>query len=132
MKKILFIIMSIFMLFSCQKDEDESFPLDNSDFGIEQITINDSTYSLMPNSFLIDKGPNSPLVLVGTSSSSHSLELNYAWMSKTQKLSSAYITNAKGNVGVLNTSTETTRTIILTIYNIFPEAKLTYTISGPR
>ena len=69
MKKILLILMSLFILTSCQNDKEEEkiTSLDNSVFGIEQITINDSTYSLKPNSLLIDKGSNSPLVLIGSS-----------------------------------------------------------------
>jgi len=87
MKKILLILMSLFILTSCQNDKEEEkiTSLDNSVFGIEQITINDSTYSLKPNSLLIDKGSNSPLVLIGSSYSSNSVGLDYAWMSLTEK-----------------------------------------------
>jgi len=132
MKKILLIIMSLFILSSCQKDEEEHFSLDNSVFGIEQIAINNSTYSLKPNSFLIEKTSNSPLVLVGTSYSSHSLELDYAWMSQTEELTSANITSTKGVVSVIHTEAETTSSIILTVRTTSPEAQITYTISAHR
>ena len=130
MKKILLIMMSLFILSSCQKDEEESFTLDNSIFGIEKITINDNTYSINPNSFLIDKDSNSPLILIGSSSSSHSLGLDYAWMSQTEKLTSANITSTKGTVSVAQTETSTTKTIILTVHAISPKAQITYTISA--
>lgn len=130
MKKILLIMMSLFILSSCHKDEEESFILDNSIFGIEKITINDNTYSINPNSFLIDKDSNSPLILIGSSSSSHSLGLDYAWMSQTEKLTSANITSTKGTVSVAQTETSTTKTIILTVHAISPKAQITYTISA--
>ncbi len=130
MKKILFIIMSIFMLFSCQKDEDESFSFDNSVFGIEQTTINDSTYTLKPNNFLIDKGNNSSLLLIGTSYSSNTLGFDYAWMSPTEKLNSANITSTKGTVSITETTTSTTKKIILTVSSTSPKAQITYTISA--
>lgn len=132
MKKILLIMMSLFILSSCHKDEEESFILDNSIFGIEKITINDNTYSINPNSFLIDKDSNSPLILIGSSSSSHSLGLDYAWMSQTEKLTSANITSTKGTVSVAQTETSTTKTIILTVHATSSKAQFTYTISAHK
>ena len=130
MKKMLLIMMSLFILSSCQKDEEESFILDNSIFGIEQITINNNTYTLKQNSFLIDKDSHSPLMLIGSSSSSHSLGLDYAWMSQTEELTSANITSTKGTVSVTHTETATTSTITLTVYTTSPKAQITYTISA--
>lgn len=134
MKKILLILMSLFILTSCQNDKEEEkiTSLDNSVFGIEQITINDSTYSLKPNSLLIDKGSNSPLVLIGSSYSSNSVGLDYAWMSLTEKLTLANITSTKGTVSVVQTGTDTTKTIILTVKTTSPKAQMTYTISARR
>lgn len=134
MKKILLILMSLFILTSCQNDKEEEkiTPLDNSVFGIEQITINDSTYSLKPNSLLIDKGSNSPLVLIGSSYSSNSVGLDYAWMSLTEKLTLANITSTKGTVSVVQTGTDTTKMIILTVKTTSPKAQMTYTISARR
>ena len=134
MKKILLILMSLFILTSCQNDKEEEkiTSLDNSVFGIEQITINDSTYSLKPNSLLIDKGSNSPLVLIGSSYSSNSVGLDYAWMSQTEALTSANITSTKGTVSVVQTGTDTTKTIILTVKTTSPKAQMTYTISARR
>ena len=134
MKKILLILMSLFILTSCQNDKEEEkiTSLDNSVFGIEQITINDSTYSLKPNSLLIDKGSNSPLVLIGSSYSSNSVGLDYAWMSQTEKLTLANITSTKGTVSVVQTGTDTTKTIILTVKTTSPKAQMTYTISARR
>ena len=134
MKKILLILMSLFILTSCQNDREEEkiTPLDNSVFGIEQITINDSTYSLKPNSLLIDKGSNSPLVLIGSSYSSNSVGLDYAWMSQTEALTSANITSTKGTVSVVQTGTDTTKMIILTVKTTSPKAQMTYTISARR
>ena len=134
MKKILLILMSLFILTSCQNDKEEEkiTPLDNSVFGIEQITINDSTYSLKPNSLLIDKGSNSPLVLIGSSYSSNSVGFDYAWMSQTEALTSANITSTKGTVSVVQTGTDTTKMIILTVKTTSPKAQMTYTISARR
>ena len=134
MKKILLILMSLFILTSCQNDKEEEkiTPLDNSVFGIEQITINDSTYSLKPNSLLIDKGTNSPLVLIGSSYSSNSVGLDYVWMSLTEKLTLANITSTKGTVSVVQTGTDTTKMIILTVKTTSPKAQMTYTISARR
>ena len=134
MKKILLILMSLFILTSCQNDKEEEkiTSLDNSVFGIEQITINDSTYSLKPNSLLIDKGSNSPLVLIGSSYSSNSVGLDYAWMSQTDKLKLANITSTKGTVSVVQTGTDTTKMIILTVKTTSPKAQMTYTISARR
>ena len=134
MKKILLILMSLFILTSCQNDKEEEkiTSLDNSVFGIEQITINDSTYSLKPNSLLIDKGSNSPLVLIGSSYSSNSVGFDYAWMSQTEALTSANITSTKGTVSVIQTGTDTTKTIILTVKTTSPKAQMTYTISARR
>ena len=134
MKKILLILMSLFILTSCQNDKEEEkiTSLDNSVFGIEQITINDSTYSLKPNSLLIDKGSNSPLVLIGSSYSSNSVGLDYAWMSLTEKLTLANITSTKGTVSVVQTGTDTTKMIILTVNTTSPKAQMTYTISARR
>ncbi len=134
MKKILLILMSLFILTSCQNDKEEEkiTSLDNSVFGIEQITINDSTYSLKPNSLLIDKGSNSPLVLIGSSYSSNSVGLDYAWMSLTEKLTLANITSTKGTVSVVQTGTDTTKMIILTVKTTSPKAQMTYTISARR
>lgn len=131
MKKFLFVIVSLLILLSCKgTDEEENISLDNSVFGIEQISINDSAYSLKPNSLLIEKGSNSPLVLVGSSFSLHSLGLDYAWVSSTQKLISASITSTKGNVSVTDTTTSTTKIIILTVHTASPKAQITYTISS--
>ena len=134
MKKILLILMSLFILTSCQNDKEEEkiTSLDNSVFGIEQITINDSTYSLKPNSLLIDKGSNSPLVLIGSSYSSNSVGLDYAWMSLTEKLTLANIASTKGTVSVVQTGTDTTKMIILTVKTTSPKAQMTYTISARR
>ena len=134
MKKILLILMSLFILTSCQNDKEEEkiTSLDNSVFGIEQITINDSTYSLKPNSLLIDKGSNSPLVLIGSSYSSNSVGFDYAWMSQTEALTSANITSTKGTVSVVQTGTDTTKMIILTVKTTSPKAQMTYTISARR
>ena len=130
MKKLLLLIASFFLLFSCQKDKEETFSMDNSLFGIVQITINSTNYSLTPNSLLIDKGENSPLVLVGSSYSSNSVGLDYAWMSQTQKLTFAGITSKNGQVNVTQTTTSTTVTYTLTVSTTSPKAKMCYTISA--
>ena len=130
MKQLLLLIASFFLLFSCQKDKEETFSMDNSLFGIEQITINSTNYSLTPNSLLIDKGENSPLVLVGSSYSSNSVGLDYAWMSQTEKLTFAGITSKNGQVNVTQTTTPTTVTYTLTVSTTSPKAKMCYTISA--
>lgn len=133
MKKLLLLITSFLFLalVSCQEDKDEpAISMNNALFGIEQITINETSYPLMENSLFIDKGKNSPLLLVGNSYSSNSVGLDYVWMSQTEKLTFAGITSKKGQVSVSQTKTSTTITYILTVSTTSPKAKMTYTISA--
>lgn len=130
MKKILLLIASVFLLLSCQKDKEETFSMDNTLFGIEQITINNTNYTLTPSSLLIPEDKKSPLVLVGSSYTSNSVGLDYAWISPTEKLVFAGITSKNGLVSVTQTKTSTTVTYILTVTTTAPKAQMTYTISA--
>lgn len=132
MKKFLLLIITLIFLPSCSENGNEEAPfvMDNSLFGIEQITLNDTKYALLPNSLLIDKGNNSPLVLIGNSHSLHSVGLDYAWMSQSEKLTYADITSKKGEINVTQTKTSTTVTYTLTVSTTSPKAKMCYTISA--
>lgn len=131
MKKVLLLITSLFLLISCQRENDDNkLLMDNKLFGIEQITLNNTNYTFSSDSLFIPHDKKTPLVLVGSSYTSNSLGLDYAWMSQTEKLTFAGITSTKGQVSVTQTKTSTTVTYILTVTTIAPKAKMTYTISA--
>ncbi|MDD4638044.1 MAG: hypothetical protein PHV66_10655, partial [Bacteroidales bacterium] len=88
MKNLLVLTVALFVMASCSDDEVEKITFDSSVFGIEKIIVNNTTYSLKDSSFLIDKGADSPLYLTGSGYGPNYQELDYAFVSQTESLSS--------------------------------------------
>ena len=104
---------------------------DSSVFGIEKIIVNNTIYSLKDSSFLIDKGADSPLYLTGSGYGSNYKELDYAFVSQTESLSSVAAICTKGEVSVSVSQTSTTKTYVLTLYATSPKVKMIYKFSAP-
>ncbi len=123
MNKLLIIIL-FFIFCACQKESADAPILDNNLFGIEKITINGKDFTLKDNSFLINTEIDNSLVLIGSTSTTTRQELNYAWLSVTEKLSSASMTCKKAQVSIKKEKGQSVQTFILTAYTTNPQAEM--------
>ena len=130
MRKLLYTV-ALFVMASCSDEEEAKITFDSSVFGIEKIIVNNTTYSLKDSSFLIDKGADSPLYLTGSGYGSDYKELDYAFVSQTESLSSVAAVCTKGEVHVSVSQTSTTKTYVLTLYATSPKVKMIYKFSAP-
>lgn len=131
MKNLLVLTVALFVMASCSDDEVEKITFDSSVFGIEKIIVNNTTYSLKDSSFLIDKGADSPLYLTGSGYGPNYQELDYAFVSQTESLSSVAAICTKGEVNVSVSQTSTTKTYVLILYATSPKVKMIYKFSAP-
>ncbi|MBP1614762.1 MAG: hypothetical protein H6Q13_2210 [Bacteroidetes bacterium] len=126
MKTLLFIISAILFV-SCEKSEENPVKLDNTQIGIEKITLNGKDYAPNPGSFLISADD---LKLTNASVFWESATVEYYWIS-TEELSSVSVTcsNSTALVEVNSAkSNQLWKIYTITITTTEPEAKVVYTI----
>lgn len=126
MKNLLFII-SILLFVSCEKSEENPVKLDNTQIGIEKITLNGKDYVPNSGSFLIS---TDDMRLADASVLWKSATVEYYWIS-TEELSSVSVTCSNSTAFVeVNSekSNQLWKIYTITITTTEPKAKVTYTI----
>nr|WP_320057604.1 hypothetical protein [uncultured Bacteroides sp.] len=127
MKNLLFII-SIVLFVSCEKSEENPVKLNNTQIGIEKITLNGKDYVPNSDNFLIS---TNDLKFTNGSVLWKSATVEYSWIS-TEELSSvsATCTNSTAHVEVdSKKSNQLWKVYTITITTTVPDAKVTYTIA---
>lgn len=128
MKQLLFIFF-ISILVACQKENDSIPTVDYKSFGIEQLTINDTTFTIQPNGILFNS--DSSLILSRTSTTVDSTELDYVWTSQTDPLSSVSLTCKNAQIKVTQEKDQSMQKYILTVYNAtISQKNIRYVISA--
>lgn len=126
MKNLLFII-SILLFVSCEKSEENPVKLNNTQIGIEKITLNGKYYVPNSDNFLIT---TDDMRLADASVLWKSAEFLYYWVS-TEELSSVSVTciNSTAHVDVKEETNQVWKIYTITITTMEPDAKVTYTIA---
>lgn len=131
MKK-LFFALSIFLFFACQKDEKNNQTIDPALFEVEHIFINDREVPLKADNCLLNTDGEPLLTLTGLTRTNSYIELEYAWVPLTEKLSSAAITSKNGIASTTVTTKGNILTYTLSVHLTNPQAELRYKISTPQ
>ncbi len=105
--------------------------LDNTQIGIEKITLNGKDYALSAKSFMFDK-EDCPLIVTGSYASSSRVELEYVWSITDENLSSVEMTckNPTAHVEIKDEINQAWKIYHITITTTEPRAKVVYTISS--